>query len=334
MRDFISSNKSDWDELAQLVRRARKSMRRMTPEELGRIDVLYRRTTVHLSQVASRTSDAQLCRYLNDLAASAHSLIYLPPRQPVWKGLVGFVMEGFARAIARTWRFQAMSLVLILGGAVIAYIAVMRDPLAAYAMMPAAETRMPGATPEQLREILRSNREIGGGGKFLFASFLFVNNLKVGVLAMATGILAAVPTVMLLVYNGMLLGTFVAIHNRAGIDSEMWAWILPHGITEIGAVVLFGGIGLMLGHAVVSPGLRSRVESLRQTSAEATRIFFGGLGMLVAAAIIESYLRQSHLSTSARLAFAASTVVFWVLYIAHGVLRERLTVPSDEVALP
>jgi len=334
MRDFISSNKSDWDELAELVRRARKSMRRMTPEELGRIDVLYRRTTVHLSQVASRTSDAQLCRYLNDLAASAHSLIYLPPRQPVWKGLVTFVIEGFVRAIARTWRFHAMSLVLILSGAVIAYIAVMRDPMAAYAMMPAGETRLPGSTPEQLREILRSNREIGDGGKFLFASFLFVNNLKVGILAMATGILAAVPTVMLLVYNGMLLGTFVAIHNRAGIDSEMWAWILPHGITEIGAVVLFGGIGLMLGHAVVSPGLRSRVECLRQTSAEATRIFFGGLGMLVAAAIIESYLRQSHLSTSARLAFAVSTVVFWVLYIAHGVLRERLPLNSDEVALP
>src|SRR5262249_28721618 len=128
---------------------------------------------------------------------------------------------------------------------------------------------------------------------------------------------------MLILYNGMILGAFVAIHHRAGIHVELWAWILPHGITELGAIVLFGGIGLLFAQAVISPGLLSRAESLKRAGVDAGRTCLGAGAMLVAAAIIESYLRQSHLSTAARLAFAAGSVVFWALYIAHGFWRER-----------
>src|SRR5438067_1088657 len=123
MSNFVTRNKRDWDELQRLVEKARKSIRRMTFEELSRLDILYRRTTVHLSQVATRTSDARLARYLNDLAAAAHSLIYLPPKQPFWKGAVEFVVEGFARAIARTWRYHAVAAVLMFGGGLVAYFA-------------------------------------------------------------------------------------------------------------------------------------------------------------------------------------------------------------------
>jgi hypothetical protein len=45
--------------------------------------------------------------------------------------------------------------------------------------------------------------------------------------------------------------------------------------------------------------------------------------MLLFAALIESYVRQSHWSTGARLGFAAATGVFWVLYFVHGMYRER-----------
>ncbi len=157
----------------------------------------------------------------------------------------------------------------------------------------------------------------------MFASFLFSHNLKVGLLAMAMGVLAAIPTALLMIYNGMILGVFVAIHQQAGIDAELWAWILPHGVTEIGAIVLCGGVGLMLGRAVVAPGLLTRTEALRQAGQQAGITALGVAGMLFAAAIIESYLRQSHLSTSARLSFAAGSALFWGLFLVHGFLRER-----------
>jgi uncharacterized membrane protein SpoIIM required for sporulation len=332
MSSFISRNKPDWDELEALLGKARKSLYRMSPEELSRLDVLYRRTTVHLAQVATRTTDAPLIAYLNGLTAAAHSLIYLPPRKSAWQGAGKFAALGFARLVARRWPYHAASAALLIAGALLGYFASMHDPLAAYALMMPGDVRSPGSTPEQLQEVLRHGRDTGGGEKFAFASMLFGHNLNVGIMAMALGVLGGVFTTVLILYNGMTLGAFVAIHHRAGIHSELWAWILPHGITELLAIVLFGGIGLLFAQAVISPGLLSRAESLKRTGIEAGQMCLGAGVMLVLAAVAESYLRQSHLRAAGRLAFAAGTALFWTLYFVHGFLRERSKAHSAAAA--
>ena len=323
MSGFVKRNRSGWEELEKLVQQARRRPRSLTPESLNRLDVLYRRATIQLSQVATRTTDRRLVSYLNDLVASAHGLIYLPPKQSILSGLRTFLVEGFARVLARHWKAHAVSAGLLMGGALLAYLLSIADPLANYALWPRQDVRQPGSSPEQLLEVLRSNRDGSGGEKFAFASFLFVHNLKVGLLAMALGVLAGIPTSLLMIYNGMILGVFVAIHLRAGINTEMWAWILPHGVTEIGAIILCGGIGLILGKAIVSPGMVTRTEALRRAGEEAGLTALGVGGMLCVAAIIESFLRQSNLSTGARLTFAGCSAVFWVAFVVYGGIRER-----------
>ena len=330
MSSFVSRNKPIWDELEQLIQRYRKARRRMEPADLRRLDSLYRQTTIHLSQVSTRSSDQQLVNYLNSLVSSAHGLIYLPPKRSALLGFANFLVEGFARSIARNWRFHALSCALLTFGALLAYYLSMNDPQAAYALMPAEDVRQPGSSKEQLLQVLRSGRDDGGGYKFFFASFLFSHNLKVGILALGLGVLAAIPTVLLMVFNGMLLGSFTAIHHQAGITTEFWAWILPHGVTEIGAIVLCGGVGLMLGKAVVSPGIVSRTESLGRAGVEAGIICLGVALMLIFAAIIESFLRQSHLSSGARLAFATATGVFWAFYLYVGFLKEQAIQQAKE----
>jgi uncharacterized membrane protein SpoIIM required for sporulation len=325
MSTFVKANKQDWEELSQLVTRGRKSVKRLKPEERERLDELYRRTTIHLARVRTQTQDRALIDYLNRLTAGAHSLIYVSPSRSVWKGALDFVMQGFARAVVRHWHLHLISTILVVGGGFVAFFAASSDPLIAHALWPAEDVRQPGSTPEQLLAVLRSGREDGDGYKFLFASFLFQHNFKVGLLAMATGVLAAVPTVFLMVFNGMLLGVFVSIHYQAGIRAELWAWILPHGITEFGAIILCGGVGLMLGQAVVQPGLRSRKHQLISAGREAAKVSVGIGGMLIAAAVIESYVRQSHWSTQTRLLFAAATAIGWCAYFGHGAVQERMS---------
>jgi uncharacterized membrane protein SpoIIM required for sporulation len=323
MSEFLTRNKPDWEELEALVARARKRIRRMTPEELARLDVLYRRTTVHLAQVATRTQSANLVKYLNDLTAAAHSVIYLPPRKAALAGAAQFLTEGFARAVARTWRYQLASALLMIGGAVAAYLAASHDVQVAYALQMPRDERSPGSTPEQLRAFLKSGREMGSASKFEFASRLLGNNLRVAIFSLALGALAGIPTIFLIIYNGMILGAFTAMHHRAGIYEDYWAWILPHGVSELSAIVLCGGVGLMLGRAVLSPGTLTRLESLKRAGNEAVAISMGAAIMLVLAAIVESYLRQSYLSNSWRFAFAGATAIFWAAYFVHGAIRER-----------
>jgi uncharacterized membrane protein SpoIIM required for sporulation len=325
MGDFVTRNKPDWDELERLLERSKMSVHHLTPEEINRLDVLYRRVAIQLAQVRTRTRDERLADYLNRLAAAAHTVIYLPPRKGVFRKIGSFAAYGFAQTIARNWRYHMASALILIAGSVLAYHACRHDVLAAYALLPPGDPRQPGATREQLLEVLRSGRESEGGAKSLMASFLFTHNLRVGLLSMGLGVLAAVPTVLLLLYNGMMLGAFVALHVEAGLELEMWAWILPHGITELSAITLCGGVGLMLGRAAVSPGLKTRAQSLVEAGQEAARTAIGIAGMLMIAAFIESYVRQSHLSTQTRLIYAALTAVFWTLYIAFGFMWEGET---------
>jgi hypothetical protein len=81
MSSFVARYKQDWDELERLLRRSRSWFRQLSAEERERLDELYRRTTVQLARVSTRTSDQSLANYLNRLTAAAHSVIYLPPRQ-------------------------------------------------------------------------------------------------------------------------------------------------------------------------------------------------------------------------------------------------------------
>lgn len=327
--NFIARHRPEWDELESLVKRARKSTRKLTADDLSRLDVLYRRTSTHLAQAATRTTDRGLIQYLNDLTASAHSIIYLPPRRKILSAIPQFYLESFPRSVARLGKFHLAAALLLTGGALMAYFAVQQDPMNAYALMIGDDTRHPGASREQLLEVLRSGRDQSGGAKFTFASFLFSHNLKVGILAMATGALAAIPTVILTLYNGLMVGAYAAVHHQAGIRAEFWAWILPHGITELLAIVLCSGAGLKLGASVISPGLLTRAESLRRAGEEAIRTVGGVALMLLAAAIIESYLRQSHLSQTARLVFATGSALVLAFYFGMGYYLEKNQVTKE-----
>lgn len=323
MESFTHRNQPDWDELETYLKRSSRSVQSLHPDELLRMEMLYRRVTVQLAQVTSRTRDQRLKLYLNQLSSRAHAVIYLPPRQSIFKGCFAFLLVGFARVIARHKWAHTISLLLLVAGALLGYFASMNDRVAAYALLPASEIRTPGATRDQLLEVLRGGRDDGAGFKGFFASFLFQHNFRVGLLAMASGILLAIPTTFLMLFNGMLLGAFVAVHHMKGINAEVWAWLLPHGVTELGAIVLCGGMGMVLGHAVLHPKGVPRMTRLREVGRDVGLTAIGIGGMLFFAAIIESFLRQSDMTTPQRLWFATGTLVFWALYICRGVNAER-----------
>lgn len=329
MGSFTTRNKQDWQDLEAFLARSEKKVSKLTADEIIRMETLYRRVIVQLSQVATRTRDRSLYEYLNQLSSRAHAVIYLPPNRSIFAGMFEFLSTGFARVIARQWKPLLISLLLLVGGILLGYVASMNNRAAAYALLPQGEIRTPGATREQLMEVLHSNRGETGDIKFIFASFLFQHNFRVGLLAMAAGILAGVPTVFLMLYNGMMLGAFIAVHFMKGITWEMWAWLLPHGITELGAIVLCGGMGLVLGHAVIHPQGLTRLQRLQVVGHDVARTGLGIGVMLIAAAIIESYIRQSFWSTETRLIFAGGSLVFWILYITWGVIAENR---SQEIA--
>jgi len=70
-------------------------------------------------------------------------------------------------------------------------------------------------------------------------------------MAFALGFLAGIPTLILLLQNGLMLGAFAALYASRGLSWDLWGWLLPHGVTELLAVILCGAGGFMLAHAIV-----------------------------------------------------------------------------------
>ena len=70
----------------------------------------------------------------------------------------------------------------------------------------------------------RSTTGAQGRGSAIFATFLFTHNSQIAIFAFALGFAFAVPTVLLILYNGLMLGAFLAVFAAKG-----WLRMSPAG---------------------------------------------------------------------------------------------------------
>jgi uncharacterized membrane protein SpoIIM required for sporulation len=313
--DFQRSREQDWKELeAYCVRFEKVGWRKMPAKDLEQFGTLYRRTAAHLAQVRNRPKEKRLEASLNLLVSRAHGHLYRPKSNGVWKQLREYFSFGFPNTIASYPRHILLSAMALLIGFQVAWFAVDRNPDLFYATVPIEEFRSPGASAEGLHESLMEGRETSTGTRTAFFGYLWQHNTRVAMLAFALGILAGVPTLFLILYNGMMLGAMTSVFHNAGLAKVWWAWIAGHGVTELSAIVFAGAAGFVLGEAVLRPGGRSRSQALVTVAKPALAMAGGTAMMLFFAALLEAFFRQSSASTATRFTVAAATAIFWGLY--------------------
>ena len=110
------------------------------------------------------------------------------------------------------------------------------------------------------------------------------------------------PTILLLAYQGLTLGAFIALHYNRGLTVDFLGWIAIHGVTEISAILLCGAAGLVLAEKILFPDRYSRVDSLAMHGRRAAEIAVGAVLMFFVAAILEGVFRQLIASTPWRFA--------------------------------
>lgn len=286
-------------------------------EELRELAHAYRRLTAELARLRDRGVDPEAIRYLNALCVRAHAHLSAPRRaNPSDPALAARIRA----ALARTFRAQLAAWALLALGVYVGAALVAREPKAAYALVPASLGYSPArldrllASPEERLEFLTPEPAPMAARAF-FGSQLFARNTRVGMFALATGILAGLPTLVLSVYNGVILGAFGAIFLRPPHALEFLAWILPHGIPEFTAISLCSAAGLLLGVPLVAPGRRGRRAALRAGADAALLLLAAAIPLFVLAALAESFVRESALGIGPRLAVAAGMALIVALLL-------------------
>jgi uncharacterized membrane protein SpoIIM required for sporulation len=322
--EFRREREVTWNELEAIIAFADdKGLRALGADALARLPHLYRATLSSLSVARSISLDRALVDYLESLVGRAYFVVY-GTRQHVRRQLSDFFLWRLPSTVRRAKWHIIVSLLITIAGAVAAYSLTKHDADYYYSFVgDMAEGRTPASTTTELREGLY-HQEGASGVLATFAAFLFDHNSRIGILAFALGFVAGLPTLLLLFYNGLVLGAFVELYTSRGLGVDIWAWLLPHGVTELSAVILCGAAGLMLAHGLVFAGSRPRIDSLREMGRPAAVIVIGAVLMLFIAGMIEGIFRQTVTSVPIRFAVAGGTAIFWAWYFGWcGRKRER-----------
>jgi uncharacterized membrane protein SpoIIM required for sporulation len=319
--EFRKGREASWHELEGLVDRVeRRGARALSLDELQRLPILYRAALSSLSVARSIALDRNLLLYLENLALRAFLCVY-GPRVDARQGIGGFFARDLPRAIrAARWHILIAALCLVVGVAA-GFLLAVQDESWVSTLVPSslAGGRGPSSTRADLY-----NKEIfapwpGFAASFgLFANVLFSHNTAVGLLAFGLGLAAGVPTVMLMVYQGLTLGAFVALHYNRDLTVDFLGWLSIHGVTELTAIVLFAAAGLVIADKMLFPGRYSRVESLALHGRQAGYIAVGAMLMLFVAALLEGGCRQLIQSTPGRFAIGLATGVLWFAYFRYA----------------
>ncbi len=314
---FRKERENGWLELESLVKKVEKSgLNSLTALELSRLPVLYRSALSSLSVARSISLDNHLLVYLESLVRRSYLVVY-GVRDTMHRMCRRFFLSLLPQTI-RLYRWATiLAAAFFFSGIAAGYMTVQRDSDAFYAIVPPTlqEGRGPASSTEKLREALYYGKDKGViEYLWAFATFLFTHNAQIGILSFSIGVVAGVPVFYLLFTNGEMLGAFASVYHQHGLSLEFWGWILPHGVTEMGAMVLCGAAGLMLAFGFISPGRRTRLQSLVLVGRTAGRIVVGALFMFFIAALIEGLFRQLVHDTAARYAMACATVALWTAY--------------------
>lgn len=146
------------------------------------------------------------------------------------------------------------------------------------------------------------------------AAAIIGNNVKVAVLGSALGAGACVGGVLLLVYNGRMLGTLTGLVWNGGYLAGFYSPILTPGVLELSAICVAAGGGFRLGWALVAPGRRPRRDAFKAALADAFGLLAGACLMLVVAGVIEAFVTP-HFGATVRWSVAAGTGALMVAYL-------------------
>jgi len=315
-RQFRLERESTWRELEQLLEQiAANGVMALAIEQRQRFPQLYRSALSSLSVARAIALDRALIEYLNNLCLRAFLTVYAPPRH-ITRDLSVFVQQQIPSAVRGLRWHAAIMVALLLLGSLSGFVLVHRNEGWFTELVPVdlANGRGPLSTSAELRSVLTAPLPGLMQTTEMVANSLFTHNTTIGLLMFGMGFLAGIPTVLFCVQQGLILGAFFALHSARGLTTEFAGWVFIHGVTELGAIVLFGAAGLRLGELLVFPGKHSRIDNYALHAPTAGMVAVCGGAMLVIAAILEGVFRQAVISTDVRLTMAAGSLLFWLWY--------------------
>ncbi|WP_150239132.1 stage II sporulation protein M [Nocardiopsis quinghaiensis] len=303
---FAAAHAPEWKRLDDLVRRRRS----LDGEEIDELVDLYQRVSTHLSVVRSSGQDPALVGRLSALVARARSAV-TGAHASAWRDVGGFFTRVFPAVLYRLrwWWIGTTAGTLVVAGATAAWVAANPDVLHAL------------GTPEFIAryvdyEFANYYMENPRGS---FAAQVWTNNAWVAAQAIIFGVAFGLPTLAVLLMNAVNVGVGAGIMIAHGQGDVFFGLILPHGMLELTAVFVAGGVGLKLGWTIIAPGDRTRVRALGEEARAAIAVALGLVVVLFVSGLIEGLVTGNaaagHIPVPVALGIGGLAELLFLVYV-------------------
>lgn len=303
---WIEKRKPYWQKLEALITSSRPGLKGLSHEELQELSLLYRQTAADLAAIRLDPSSVHFARYLNQLMARAHNIIYAGHRASA-SAVVAFFRNEYPRLFRRNLKYCALALGVFIVGGLIGAGLTLQDP----------DYQLQVLGPQMVQTIQRKEMWTHSiiGVKPLASGRIMTNNMTVSFLTYGTGIMAGLGTLYMLFFNGLLMGVIGTACALAGMSLSLWSFVAPHGALELPSIFLAGGAGFMIARGLLFPGMLPRKESLALAGREATALVLGTVPLLIIAGTIEAFVSPTGMPVPLKFAMSAALLALLISYL-------------------
>ena len=306
---FVRARRARWERLGALLKGTtggRAARAGLTLDELNELVELYRAVTADLAIARRDFPGDRVTLVLNQLAGRGYAVIYREPPAAMSK-VRRYFARDLPRAYRAAWPYLVASALLFFVPFFVTLGVIVVAPDTASLILP------PGVLSG-----IKSGQTwfaIEGSERSAAASFIMTNNIKVTLMALGGGMLAGVGTVVVLIVNGVEIGAVAGALLAYGLWRDLLGFVTPHGFLELSVIVVSGGCGLMIGRAIVWPGLAPRGEALVAAARASVCLLLGMLPFLVIAGLLEGFVSPVAFAWQAKLAIGVTTGVGLYAYL-------------------
>ena len=297
---YVAAHAPEWHRLEVLTRK-----HRLSGAEADELVERYQQVATHLSVVRTSAPDPSLVAHLSSLLSRARNRA-IGTRTSTWRGVRLFFVERFPAALYRLRWWWLGTLAASVAVTAVMMIWLLQHPNVEQSLL----------SPEEIDQLVQHDfadyySEYAASH---FAAQVWVNNAWVTALCLAFGVLG-LPVVYLLLSNLENLAIVGSIMIRHGHAGHFWGLILPHGLLELTAVFVAGGVGLRLFWSWVEPGRLTRTQSLAHEGRTAGTVALGLVAVLFVSGCIEAFVTPSPLPTWARIAIGVLAEAAFFAYV-------------------
>jgi len=280
-RGFVERSEQTWRQTAALLEQARtQGIASLSLEELERLAAGHRRVVSDYAFARARFPATATEARLRSLAFSGHRLL-ADRRPPALPRLWSFLRSGYPALFRDALPAVGLSLSIFCGATLAGFvITTLRTEFS---------TLWLGA--DALDQLRRGEIWTDSIGKLappaLLSTRIFTNNISVALITWLSGATLGLGTLYMLLMNGMMFGSILALGWRYELLGRTFAFISAHGPLELFLIVVAGAAGLLLAEGQLRWRNQPRARTLPAAARRSAMLVGGTLPWFVLLGVVE-----------------------------------------------